>query len=383
MVWLPIGEDGALAVIGGFSKPFDIYTETNNLTTDATLLSEIPLFDVHSQKWYLQHIVGEAPYVQLGAACAVAATAGDGSSHNVYVYGGYTDAYFENATNYTRTQSQDDVWVLSMPAFEWIKVTNGTSHHRRQNHKCLKPYPNQMISLGGRMDNYTGFVNSSFISVFDLNRLNWSDTYNPATWSEYKVPRLVSDRIGGKDGGGANKVAPNMNPALYALFKQAYKKDIPYYWPYAKQLGVLSMRQAFVSWLGPITGLVGYLFVASFAFIAIVMLRRRMAFEANNISTPEIPSRSRLVSWMHNATPLYGLNLNLTGDDKKPHQDEEYHELRQFAADHGSLSYDEDITSAKTTGTSIRSYDDRSFVDEEGRVVEMRTFLEPGSAYTP
>jgi Kelch motif protein len=72
---------------------------------------------------YMQKTSGDIP-PQLTMFCSVVAAAADNSSYNIYIYGGY------DGVNATYTTS-DDVYVLSIPSFTWVKVYSGTSTHGR------------------------------------------------------------------------------------------------------------------------------------------------------------------------------------------------------------------------------------------------------------
>jgi hypothetical protein len=120
------------------------------------------------------------------------AAAADNSSYNIYLYGGYDG---RRSSKYT----SDDVYVLSIPSFTWVKVYSGTSTHGRTGHKCVKVHPDQMFVLGvGTQGNATMCLEGGIIQVFNLNRLKFQDSYSPTTWSEYNVPSLVTAQIGGK-----------------------------------------------------------------------------------------------------------------------------------------------------------------------------------------
>ena len=140
---------------------------------------------------YIQNTTGDIP-PPLSRFCSVMSASKDRTSFNIYIYGGY------DGTHPDRRPS-DDVYVLSVPSFTWIKVYSGTSTHGRYSHKCVKAYPDQMIIIGGRAsDDPTLCVEGNIIQVFNLNTLKFQDKYNPTMWSEYKVPDLVSAKIGGR-----------------------------------------------------------------------------------------------------------------------------------------------------------------------------------------
>jgi Kelch motif protein len=139
---------------------------------------------------YMQQTSGDIP-PQLTLFCSVVAAAADNSSYNIYIYGGY------DGVDATYTTS-DDVYVLSIPSFTWVKVYSGTSAHGRIGHKCVKVYPDQMFILGGIPRDSEPCLEGGIIQVFNLNTLKFQDSYSPTTWSEYKVPSLVTAQIGGK-----------------------------------------------------------------------------------------------------------------------------------------------------------------------------------------
>jgi Kelch motif protein len=140
---------------------------------------------------YMQQTSGDIP-PQLTLFCSVVAAAADNSSYNIYIYGGYDGIDSSHPTS-------DDVYVLSIPSFTWVKVYSGTSTHSRSGHKCVKVYPDQMFVLGGiHRGNPSSCLEGGIIQVFNLNTLKFQDSYSPTTWSEYNVPSLVTAQIGGK-----------------------------------------------------------------------------------------------------------------------------------------------------------------------------------------
>ena len=139
---------------------------------------------------YVQNTTGDIPPA-LTQFCSVYASASDGSSHNIYIYGGY-DRLDKDS------DPSDDVYVLSVPSFEWIKLFSGQRQHGRHGHKCVKPYPDKMLILGGRYKTATDCLEGGIVQVFNLNTGRFQDKYDPKVWSEYKVPDLVTGRIGGE-----------------------------------------------------------------------------------------------------------------------------------------------------------------------------------------
>jgi hypothetical protein len=90
----------------------------------------------------------------------------------------------------------DSVYVLSLPSFEWIHLYDGDGQGRH-GHKCVKPYPDQMLVLGGVVTDPLTCVDE-MVRVFNLNTGRFQDTYDPKQWEEYVVPDLVASRVRGE-----------------------------------------------------------------------------------------------------------------------------------------------------------------------------------------
>lgn len=198
LVWVPVSDSGVLVAIGGVINPTEFYQNTGlNASQTAeskkvspTFMETVSVYDVKSQTWYLQNTTGDTP-PQLTQFCSVLASASDGSSHNIYIYGGYDGIELDNVPS-------DDVYILSLPSFTWTKAYNGTSKHGRSGHRCIKVYPDQMLALGGVRVGAIDCVEGGVIVNFNLNSLTFEDSYDPAKWSEYKVPDIVTAKIGGR-----------------------------------------------------------------------------------------------------------------------------------------------------------------------------------------
>lgn len=198
LVWVPVSKSGVLVAIGGVINPITFFQlqKANSTRTDEsketspTFMETVSVFDIASKTWYSQNTTGDTP-PQLTEFCSVLASAADGSSHNVYIYGGYNGLT-------TNGNPYDDVYVLSLPSFKWIKAYSGKSTHGRRGHRCLKVYPDQMFVVGGQPATMSKCVEGGVITDFNLNNLEFQDEYDPTKWAEYKVPTVVSAEIGGK-----------------------------------------------------------------------------------------------------------------------------------------------------------------------------------------
>ena len=111
----------------------------------------------------------------MAQGCTVLASADDQSSHNIHWYGGFNELDEMNSFS-------DDVFILSVPSFIWVKVYSGTTTHGRAGHKCSKPYPDQMFVVGG-FTALVGYIptclEGGIVQIFNLSSATWIDSYNP------------------------------------------------------------------------------------------------------------------------------------------------------------------------------------------------------------
>lgn len=221
--WVPVGAHGIVIVIGGVPFPASLdsncdvsdYPQAANNSNAAQFMTSLSIFDVASQTWYSQETNGNASPPPLAQACAVVATSGN--VHNIYVYGGYSGN--------DGASTSDDVWILSVPAFTWTKVSSSSPSHGRYSHVCAKPYPDQMMVVGGISGCEVPLETPNFADVFNLSTLSWTGSYDPAVWSEYVVPTQVSDAI---------KASPtaSMTAGLASIFNTKYTSTQLSFYPY-------------------------------------------------------------------------------------------------------------------------------------------------------
>lgn len=169
-----------------------------------TDLSTIDIYDVASSRWYKQSTSGTPPGIRVNP-CAVVFAAPDASSFNVYLYGG------QNLYPYGEQRQYDDVWILTIPSFSWVKVeTEGqTKPPARAGHTC-HAWDGQMVVVGG----YVGkdlSCDSPGIYVFNASSLEWSSNFNavpgsvaPAPVNPHGVGSGFSREFSPGDGGSAD-----------------------------------------------------------------------------------------------------------------------------------------------------------------------------------
>ncbi|KAI0111974.1 hypothetical protein F4814DRAFT_450645 [Daldinia grandis] len=316
VVWVPVGEQGILVVLGGVTYPGylnnDMHStnEAQSKKDSPGFMRNIDIYDVASKKWYQQATENSPP--QLARGCAVVAPAQDYSSFNIYYYGGY-DGLDDGGQFY------DDVWVLSLPSFMWMKVLSGKPEHGRAGHSCVMPYPDQMIVIGGRRANIgTGTPscldgeNPGILQVYNLTENRWMDSYDPTSWNYYGVPDMIHPMIGGDASGGATVVAPGPSGwddlELGKVFATAYptSKLVAHY-PYSSVGAGNDSRGVYEgdgggggtpSWVAPVLGVVlGLIFVTA-VVVGIILYRRRKYLKKNGSDHSINDNSSRLISWV-------------------------------------------------------------------------------------
>ncbi|KAJ1333996.1 Rab9 effector protein [Microdochium nivale] len=189
---------------------------TNHESEDAfASMSTIDVYDIKTSEWYLQETHGEAPRVRVNP-CSVVFSAPDASSFNIYMYGG------QNLLPYGEQIQYQDMWILTIPSFTWIKVDlpGGGQPAGRAGHMCAAR-DGQLVVWGG----FTGSdkpCESPGIYNFDASKLEWTSSFTAADHASdhhpdngvlagsfgYQVPGPVQSVIGGSSNGGATVTIP-------------------------------------------------------------------------------------------------------------------------------------------------------------------------------
>ncbi|KAI0185660.1 hypothetical protein EV127DRAFT_195456 [Xylaria flabelliformis] len=317
-VWVPVGEQGILVVLGGVAYPQ--YSTSDQVSLNAAqsekvspgYMTNIDIYDVASGTWYQQPTTEAPPPSAMG--CAVVATAQDFSSYNIYYYGGY-DGLNPNEN------FRDNVWVLSLPSFTWTQLSSGSLTHARAGHQCLTPYPDQMVTIGGfRSPKGGGFLclEGGILQVFNLTSGEWLDSYDPSKWNKYGVPEMVHKKIGGDYAGGATLAAPSPSWAateLASIFATKYETSkITTYYPYSSQSPDNGTRGDWdggkqggggtPSWVAPVLGVVlGLVFLTAIAVGILVYRRRGLLRRKENSGTDSSGPDERhhfIRTWLNN-----------------------------------------------------------------------------------
>ncbi|KAJ8060016.1 hypothetical protein OCU04_011627 [Sclerotinia nivalis] len=215
MLYLPASRIGVLVYFGGIQTPY------NNQTVVASPMNQIHVYDIQSSQWYTQNATGDIPEDRR-RFCAGATWAPDQSSYNIYLYGGA--GFGANASGF------DDVYILSLPSFTWIKWWENTPGDARPHNmlSCNVVDGAQMLIVGGSfpLDQSTcDSPNSWGTHNLNLNEpvkgLPWN-TYQPNLTS-YAVPSVIISVVGGSPTGGATMQSPSagfQNNDLNVYFQQ-------------------------------------------------------------------------------------------------------------------------------------------------------------------
>ncbi|KAI9740527.1 MAG: hypothetical protein M1834_005108 [Cirrosporium novae-zelandiae] len=323
LLWMPVSTSGLLVAIGGVIYPEVIWPgglsvdqQAESRKVGPAFMQTVPVYDIANERWYMQNTSGDIP-TQLTAFCSVLATAPDNSSFNIYIYGGYDGL---NADD----EPFDDVYILSLPSFIWIRAYSGDVKHGRSGHKCVKVYPDQIFVLGGQYLNTTNCVEGGIIQVFNLNTLAFQNKYDPKAWSEYRVPDVVTAKIGGDSNGGATVVAPSSwaNDSLSSLFKSKYTKTITTWYPYNSStssptptLSILRTSSTLPEWVPPVLGVVVGLVIISIILLCSFYYRRRLCLRRQSTATDSTTliggTNKWILYWMH-GTPHWSRKTSLT-----------------------------------------------------------------------
>ncbi|KAF2963049.1 hypothetical protein GQX73_g10521 [Xylaria multiplex] len=345
VVWVPVGEQGILVVLGGVTYPqYATVNQTSSNEAQSDLdgpgyMSNIDIYDIANGTWYQQPTIPGPPMLALG--CAVVATAQDASSYNIYYYGGFDGIHANSDFN-------DDVWVLSLPSFIWTRVSQGDGSHGRAGHQCLTPYPDQMITIGG----YTSLkgagitcLDGGILQIFNLTEGTWLDSYDPNSWNVYGVPEKIHAKIGGGYSGGATMTAPSPTgwaaPALASVFATKYPASkLTTYYPYSSQGPGNTTRGDWEnpskggggtpSWVAPVLGVVlGLVFLTAIA-VGIMLYRKRAFLSKRSNGSDNVPydRHHRIRKW-----------LNSTGDKEQTLTTEEVSRGDMESRNEGPLRY--------------------------------------------
>ncbi|KAI0839992.1 hypothetical protein F5Y06DRAFT_303073 [Hypoxylon sp. FL0890] len=175
--------------------------------------SDIFIYDISSNTWYLQEATGDLSSFR-AEFCADVSAPPDDSGFQVTIHG---DRDIEG------NAALNDVYVLSIPAFQWMKVNDsnnpdlqGFDSPGRRGPKCDVLNERQLIVSGGEVMMVDGSIlnrecnmtNYPPFRVLDTSSYTWRSNFDPSL--EDTVLNSVTAMIGGESSGGATVKAPSM-----------------------------------------------------------------------------------------------------------------------------------------------------------------------------
>ncbi|KAH8163716.1 hypothetical protein CIB48_g4530 [Xylaria polymorpha] len=231
MVYVRKGRSGILIAFGGYQTAY-LGGDNPNWPWNQRPFSEMFIYDIFSSTWYHQTATGALPELRT-EFCAAVSSAPDDSSFQITLHAGW-DGVNKHAFN--------DVYVLSVPSFRWIKVQdsanpdlNGGNQPGRNRHKCTMWNETSMFVVGGEItlglgdtSLLTETCNQAYppIKVLDTSSYTWQTEFNPSL--TYSVPEVVTSVIGGDSSGGAKVTVPELgweSDDLADIFSQTVPRD--------------------------------------------------------------------------------------------------------------------------------------------------------------
>ncbi|KAL8839080.1 MAG: hypothetical protein Q9170_001862 [Blastenia crenularia] len=208
-----LGNRGVLVAFGGYSfavgTAFDLSSLGEVFSSIQRPMQNVTVYDIANDRWYQQLATGDVPAAR-HHGCSIAVSAADQTSHSIYVFGGSgSDNSKDNDGN---------VYVLSLPSFMWIRVTQDSDQRFR--HRCHLMGKNHFLVVGGLRPGNTAFhadisgcdSDPKFtqgLGIFSLNDHTWKTDYDPVIGSApYRIHPAISKVIGGNATGGATKRSP-------------------------------------------------------------------------------------------------------------------------------------------------------------------------------
>ncbi|ROV88241.1 hypothetical protein VSDG_09031 [Cytospora chrysosperma] len=204
MNYIPASDGGMLIYFGGVQDP------SGNGSTVGQPMDEIFIYDIFTGQWYTQKTSGTTPQMRQ-RFCSGVTWADDQSSYNIYLYGG--------AGMPPDTAGYDDVYILTIPTFTWIKLypNNGsvTGQYPHHSMSCNVVNRSQMIIIGGTFPltdacdaaPQWGTHNLVLGQQPDPGASPWQ-LFTPGLPAAYAVPDAVVSVVGGQRTGGATATTP-------------------------------------------------------------------------------------------------------------------------------------------------------------------------------
>ncbi|KAL8788242.1 MAG: hypothetical protein Q9213_001762 [Squamulea squamosa] len=183
------GPNGLFVIMGGT----DHKNDDNNIGFD-----NIWVYETLENRWYNQTATGNIPAGRRDFCLAGINSTNE--TYEIFLYGGF------NGRLGPATVPYDEIFILTLPAFHWLKV-DYPPQHPRHGHSCNAIGGSQIVSIGGVDSNAKvtfgnvkdvrqSCFNSSVdplvqgLGVFDMTTLTWADRY-VANAPSYEQSALV------------------------------------------------------------------------------------------------------------------------------------------------------------------------------------------------
>ncbi|KXS95209.1 hypothetical protein AC578_6932 [Pseudocercospora eumusae] len=206
--------DGLLIYVPGFGEQGILLALAGGTNETFTQMNNINVYDIAKSSWYTQTTSGPIPDYRVNP-CAVIAAAPDGSSYNIYMFGGQNLIPAGNQTQ------KNDMWILTLPSFTWIEVDmSGQSvPYGRSGHTC-NVWDGQMVMVGGYVGDQSLTCESPGIYVFDMSAAQWVNEFTSKSPGADDGSSSASLKGDGSDSTGSNNPF-NQQP------NQKYSADSP------------------------------------------------------------------------------------------------------------------------------------------------------------
>ncbi|KAF2140749.1 uncharacterized protein K452DRAFT_50805 [Aplosporella prunicola CBS 121167] len=188
MLYVPyFGSEGVFVVLGG--------NQLNETGSDRLLdWGVVSVFDPVSGKWWDQETTGNRPENRK-EFCSTGLPS-DNGTYEIFVYAGWSGSLGTGSNQY------DEIFILTLPAFHWIKV-DYNPYRTRHGLTCHHVGGGQILVIGGldtqSNDSGATIYETPFrgkdnftqgLAVYDLNTLQWQDKYK-AEPPAYTQPDMV------------------------------------------------------------------------------------------------------------------------------------------------------------------------------------------------
>ncbi|MCJ1462821.1 hypothetical protein MMC07_001424 [Pseudocyphellaria aurata] len=155
-------------------------------------LETVSIYDPSSRQWFNQTTTGNIPQARM--EFCLAGLESNNGTYEILMYAGWGLELGAAAIPF------DEIYILTLPAFYWIKV-DYTPQHPRHGHTCNPVGGSQVLTIGGLDTNssndsyYSPFDTSADpftqgLAIFDMTRLQFADQFTA------NAPSYVqSDRV--------------------------------------------------------------------------------------------------------------------------------------------------------------------------------------------